>query len=329
MANPMAKNFECHVNPASAVQMDGSRCVKMNLAGTLVKMDSADHLYVLHNTSGDYVWNLYDNTEDCLGPKDISEAWSSGYMNKQDIIENNVNYSPIKKKYLGHIKFEVPLGYGKFEFILPPVAMDSGEFTAFMISSWVSDHDGTTVTLDCKSFAFSNPLSDHFLNYTDVSFLGDEALTVRNAFRTAETSFTRTALAHKEETNWNCTTYELNVSDGYSVEKSVSVTKNIPLKLQKNPKSAHFVYYTASGLIEDQLFTSTGNGIIPSNTSDLKSIPVTIRRSKTKNKKYDLYIEFMSKSKTDNLENAQGLYSIINPKQRVKSYAFCSLASRK
>lgn len=84
------------------------------------------------------------------------ELWAQGNQTYSDL-PNEPNYSP--RKYKNHMKFQVWVngsgagsGYGDLDLIVPEkemLAMQPASFPGYLIMTYIDDHWGGTVKMDC------------------------------------------------------------------------------------------------------------------------------------------------------------------------------------
>lgn len=298
-----AKTFECRINPESFRSQSQSRCVKLNLSGKLLKLKGEENLYNLHELTGNYIWDL-SSGGDCPDRVSVSSAWSSGYLTNQILLENDVDYRPKSSRYQNTIKFDLPFRDGSFDLMVSKNILEEGivEFQSYVIGSNVADHDGGSVALDCESRELFAPLSDHVLDYTDSTILGEKGQEIRRQFRKGKTNFKTTRLWLEEDTQWLCDTYQIGIFK--LLEK-----KDVPLAINFKEK-------TAKGFVDGPLL---GRYQLISRDG-LHSF----RRSLSRDGIYDLYIE--TKIKDDwnrGFRNGKGINAVANPSDTAVGYAKC------
>jgi hypothetical protein len=86
-----------------------------------------------------------------------SEAWSRGTSVETDLA-NKENYRP--RVYTGHMKFSYYVGsnssegFGDLDLIVPSeeltAAVSGSTFTSYLIMTYMDDHYGDTISLNCK-----------------------------------------------------------------------------------------------------------------------------------------------------------------------------------
>jgi len=86
------------------------------------------------------------------------EIWSKGSFNAESL-SNNITYNP--RRYKNHFKYNISLyatagpdgGYGVLDLIIPAKNLLSStvgdSFEAYLIMTWMDDHFGGTVKLNC------------------------------------------------------------------------------------------------------------------------------------------------------------------------------------
>ena len=293
----------------------------MNVAGILHEKSKRNNLYILHNVTSDLVWDL-GFVRGSRNP--LRDAFSNEYMPSQDIIENKVNYKP--RRYKDTVKFNLPLGFGDFNLMIPYEAMKPGrvEFKSFLVASWVQDHDGGSATLDCVSYEAFNPLSDHYKYYTDDKQLGEEALKIRNEFRTSKTlHFNRKLFKESDETNWECE---------YATKKrsQIVLMKNYELKISKT-KVGRYDSHSLSGLFTgEENRTHRGFSSMDVKAPYRNNVSIVLRRSNVQNGIFTLLIEILPQKKKERhyergIKSQKGMYSVTEANIPALGYAKCYL----
>lgn len=128
-ANPMT--FECSVED---VEFSGWLTFNSTLRGSLEK--KGDRFVI---TSYDFFYEALDG----------DHAWSKADVKNATPVSNNPNYRP--RVYKDHLQFDISKNvFGHVNLLLPHKALSShGTFTAVLIMSWIDDHAGDTMFLDC------------------------------------------------------------------------------------------------------------------------------------------------------------------------------------
>jgi len=130
-------NFNCQTQPG--YESLGSK-LEVQVAGKLVPHPTSYQL----DYFGRYEIDCNESKQNCWTRNKGEEGRTS----------NVSNYKP--RKYKDHMKFNLDLSnndsFGDFDFIFPNRKLFTGKkkFNAYLIMSWVDDHFGTTVTLNCE-----------------------------------------------------------------------------------------------------------------------------------------------------------------------------------
>lgn len=83
--------------------------------------------------------------------KDGDYSWSKADIRGAGPVRNNPNYRP--RVYFNHLQFNISKGiFGYVNMLVPKSAFKSSknEFIVALIMSWIEDHAGGTVFLDCR-----------------------------------------------------------------------------------------------------------------------------------------------------------------------------------
>ncbi len=80
---------------------------------------------------------------------DGNYAWSEAKVTNAGPVVNNPNYRP--RVYKNHLQFDISKGvFGMVKLLIPQHAFKSSDdFTVTLIMSWIEDHAGDSVSLDC------------------------------------------------------------------------------------------------------------------------------------------------------------------------------------
>ena len=128
-----AQNFHCTTEDQ---EFGGWLAFEAELQGSLIK------------TGKSYKIIQYDFTYDA---KDGEHSWSQADVRGAGPVQNNPNYRP--RVYFDHIQFDISEGiFGYVNMLVPKTAFvtSKAEFTVVLIMSWIEDHAGGTVFLDCR-----------------------------------------------------------------------------------------------------------------------------------------------------------------------------------
>lgn len=323
------KRFECRISEKSAYNPRYERIVRMNIAGILHEKSKEKNLYLLHNVTGDYLWDVYGNFGNRKDePIDPTNSFSSGFMSSQTVIENNVKYKP--RRYKNTLQFDLPLGFGDFKLMIPHTAMKAGvtSFQSYMIASWVQDHDGGSVTLDCKSYESFTPLSDQYLTYTDDRLLGKEALKMRDDYRTGSRR-THDIRLLKEESTWSCR-YITKIRGELVSYKNQEV--NITPQKEIIGGREYLKGYTLSNFFQGDLnISSILNGVWKHPHTNWDS-SLSFKRIKSNNGETKLVFEEVNErvsyESNGHVKQPYNFYSVTNPDKPALGYGECLLLKK-
>lgn len=81
---------------------------------------------------------------------DGDDAWSEAKVEKAGPVMNNPNYRP--RVYKNHLQFDISKGvFGTVMLLIPKAALKSQQdFNVTLIMSWIEDHAGDSVSLECQ-----------------------------------------------------------------------------------------------------------------------------------------------------------------------------------
>lgn len=128
-----AQNFHCTTEDQ---EFGGWLAFEAELQGSLII------------TGKSYEIIQYDFTYDA---KDGENSWSKADIRGAGPVLNNPNYRP--RVYFNHLQFDISEGvFDYVNMLLPQKALthNSSVFKVVLIMSWIEDHAGGTVFLDCR-----------------------------------------------------------------------------------------------------------------------------------------------------------------------------------